>query len=270
MPEGDTLHKIAGFMHPRLAGKTLLEAIAARARLPELEGQTVNRVHAAGKHLLVELPEWVLRVHLGMHGSWHRYALGETWRKPRGQASVLLRTADDVFVCFNAQDVECLRPWEMRRSPVAQLGPNLLDVECDMAEVVRRALAVPAITVVADLLLDQRVAAGLGNVFKCELLFMHRLHPLTPRSSLDAAALEALFCTGRTQLQNNTGGWRRTTTYDASAGLQIGKARLHVYGHGQQPCWVCQTPIAKAVLGQTRRVTYWCPQCQCQGAPAAP
>lgn len=268
MPEGDTLHKIAGFMHPRLAGKPLVQVVAARSRLPELEGGVVRRVYAAGKHLLVELPDWVLRVHLGMHGAWHRYAPGEAWRKPRGQVSVQLHTQDEVFVCFNAQDVECLRPHEMGRSAVARLGPNLLNAHCDMAEVLRRALAQPASTCLADLLLDQRVAAGLGNVFKCELLFMHRLHPLTPRGRVDAAALERLYATGQVQLRNNTGGWRRTTTYDASAGLQVGKPRLYVYGRKELPCWECQTPIAKAVLGETRRVTYWCPRCQSSGAPA--
>ena len=262
MPEGDTLHKIAGFMHPRLAGKVLVQAQAAGSRLPALEGSVVERVHAAGKHLLVEMPAWILRVHLGMHGAWHCYAVGETWRKPRGQASVILSTANLVFVCFNALDVECLQPHELPRSAVGRLGPNLLAASCDMEEVLRRALATAPETVLADLLLDQRVAAGLGNVFKCEILFMHRVHPMTPRHRIDSAALAALFSTGQTQLKNNTGGWRRTTTYDAGAGLQVGRARLYVYGRGGQPCFTCQAILAKDIFGATRRVTYWCPRCQ--------
>ena len=261
MPEGDTVRKIADFMAPRLAGKTLLRALAANSRLPLFEGNQVLKVAAAGKHLLVHLPDWVLRVHLGMHGSWHRYAPNEIWRRSPRSASVVLSTADDVFVCFSAKDVECLRSHEVRRSVVAALGPDLLATACDLDVVLQRARACPSETPLVDVLLDQRIAAGIGNVYKCELLFMHQYAPLTPLGELSDEAIRTLYVTARTSLQSNLGGWRRTTTYDARQGPQ-NRARLFVYGRAGTSCTRCGKTIIKAILGATRRVTHWCPGCQ--------
>ncbi|RYF09421.1 MAG: hypothetical protein EOO40_06910, partial [Deltaproteobacteria bacterium] len=232
-----------------------------RQQVPELAQRAVHHVDAVGKHLLVHLEQWVVRVHLGMHGAWHHYAAHETWKRPQWQASVELYFAAQTFVCFNAQDVELLRPVQLRPSTIGHLGPDLLSPHCDMQQVMRRALAKPAATPLIDLLLDQHVSAGLGNVYKNEILFIHRHHPLTPRQALDTPALQALFVTGQRLMQQNLGGWRRTTTYDRRTGSLGPKVeRLYVYGH--RDCPVCTTRLCGEILGRHRRKTYWCPSCQ--------
>ena len=265
MPEGDTLHKVATFMHPLMAGNILQRAEAAHTRLPQLEGEVVREVTAVGKHLLVCLQSWVVRVHLGMYGAWHHYQVGERWRKPSRQASVVLTLGDQIFVCFNADDVECLRPHEVQSSEVGRLGPDLLSPSLDddgMQEIVRRSQHQAPLTPLVDILLNQRIAAGLGNVYKSELLFIKRLHPLTPVVALSSQALLALWELAREQMRANTGGWRRTTTYDRRSGVQL-RQRLFVYGRMGKPCVRCPSQvIARDYLGKHRRSTYFCPACQ--------
>ena len=261
MPEGDTIHKVAAFMHPLLQGQRLHTVIMGRAMVPELTERCISGVDAVGKHLLVHLSGWVLRVHLGMHGSWHSYGTDERWQRPRWQASVELHTETQVFVCFNAQDVEAFRPDEVRQSPVARLGPDLLADDCDFAEIIKRARRLPEKTPLVDILLTQSLSCGIGNVYKNDLLFMYRLHPLTPQDALSDTQLEEIFQTARRLLLSNLGGWRRTTTYDRrEKDLGPNVPRLFVYGHVR--CQVCNSAIIKKILGKQRRQTFWCPTCQ--------
>ena len=117
MPEGDTIHKLANFLAPRLEAHTVRRVSApdpSAAR--QCAGQRVRRVFARGKHLFIEFDNGhLLRSHLGMYGSWHRYGHGEAWRKPRRQASLELATDAEVFVCFNAKEVELLHGPGVRR-----------------------------------------------------------------------------------------------------------------------------------------------------------
>ncbi len=261
MPEGDTIHKVARYMHPWLVNKRLLRVVVAAAAVPELTNRTVARVNAVGKHLLVHMAGFILRVHLGMHGSWHRYNHSEAWQRPRWQAGIALHTETDVFVCFSPEDVEVLRPEELARSKVAQLGPDLLAEPCDLAEVVRRAQAQPPQTPMIDILLNQHISCGLGNVYKNDILFIYRLHPLTPVGAISRVQLHDMFTTARRLLQSNMGGWSRTTTYDRRQ-KDMGPTvrRLYVYGH--QRCPACHTHLCKQSLGKHRRNTFWCPTCQ--------
>lgn len=271
MPEGDTLYKIAAYMQPRAKGARLVEAKIAKVRMQDLEGREITDLVARGKHLLISLsPQddlgWILRVHLGMHGSWHVYRTGEAWSRPAYQASIALTlSTQQVFVCFNAEDAECLRPHEAGRSRsiVAHLGPDLLAPTCDFDEIVRRVRGRPGPLVMVDVLLKQSLAAGLGNVYKNDLLFLFGLHPLTPAGAVETPYLIEIFQLGRTLLQQNLGGWPRTTTYDRSRlGLVRTRPRLHIYGRRDLGCLSCKGPIEKAILGLTRRLTYWCPSCQ--------
>ena len=279
MPEGDTLHKVAAVLRPLMVGQPLLAAQLGHGRAPLLLGRTVLGVEAHGKHLVVELGPagggWCLRVHLGMYGSWHRYAPREAWRRPRRQAQVVLEVLGHTLVCFNAQDVEL---WPVGgRSDVGQLealGPNLLAAEVDLHEVVRRARRRQAqsqsLSKMAwgDLLLDQQVAAGLGNVYRCELLFLHRLSPAADVAAADDALVHAVYRDACRLLRQNLGAWRRTTTYDRRRGKDPNVSRLFVYGRRQQPCLRCGQKIAQARMGRRRRSTYWCPACQDLPAPS--
>ena len=274
MPEGDTLHRFAAAMRPWMEGKPLAQAHIAGSPMPELASRQILRVWAHGKHLLIALAPsaaigasdngWVLRVHLGMHGTWHRYSIGERWKRARGRASVVLRVADQLLICFDAQDVEVTRPEGMsQQMPFAHVGPDLLAETCDFASILRRARQVEQTSILADVLLDQRIAAGIGNVYKSEIMFMHRYHPSVSLGLLSDALVMSMFQTARSLLLQNLKTTRRITTYDPKH-LPRGTLppRLFVYGRADAACLRCGTAIVRCIFGRQRRSTYMCPSCQ--------
>jgi len=276
MPEGDTLSRIAVALRPYLAGRVVK---AARARLPgpqvsQIVGRKIEAVDAVGKNLLIRFEGGLeLRTHLGLHGSWHRYRPGETWRRPASRAALVIEVPGAVAVCFDAPVVEL---FEARAEPVhpvlSTLGPDLLDDDFEMAEVVRR-LRDPsrADAEVGNAVLDQRAVAGIGNVFKSEILFMERVSPFAPLRTLDDATLERVLATAREQLQANArpgAAAGRTTTVDPRTGAKLAPSRLWVYDRAGRPCHRCGTIIRSGPQGgELPRTTYWCPSCQ--AAPEA-
>jgi len=260
MPEGDTVHKLARYLRPALVGRTL-RAGEVRGR-PDvaLAGRRVREVFARGKHLFCELDgDLVLRSHLGLHGSWHRYAVGEPWRVPERQASLVLATERDVYVCFHAKQVELLDARRgARDGRFADLGPDLVLGVPDAALVDRRvaAFADPDAPVV-DVLLDQRVASGIGNVYKSEVLFLEGVHPLTRLRALGTEGLLRLYATAHRLLGRNLTGGPRVTR-----GRRDGAGDLWVYGRRGCPCFECGAPIEARRTGRGNRSTSWCPRCQ--------
>jgi endonuclease-8 len=262
MPEGDTIHKLAMYLAPRLEGRTVSRLRAAGDPAAEslCTGQRFRRVCATGKHLLIELDNgWVLRSHLGMYGSWHRYREGETWRKPPRQASLEIATEGEVYVCFNAKEVELVEAASVRRRILgSRLGPDLVEPDVDLSRVLRRAREIPASDwPIADLLLDQRVAAGIGNVYKSEVLFIEGVLPLTPAAALGNSQLNCLYATASNLLKRNLGGGPRTTRFQCD-----GAGRLWVYGRSGLPCLRCDGRVTSARLGKDHRSTFWCEGCQ--------
>lgn len=261
MPEGDTIHKIANFLAPRLKGMVASEVrLADTAAARQCSGRRVRDVHARGKHLYIDFDNHTsLRSHLGMYGSWHFYAPDEAWRKPRHQASLLVATADQVFVCFNAKEVELVRSPSVReRIGHTRLGPDLIADALDPDRIVKRAREfLEPDVILADVLLDQRVASGIGNVYKSEILFLLGLSPTTRLGDTGDADLERCFSLAAELLRRNLGGGRRVTRF-----VDDGAGRLWVYGRKDKPCLRCDAPIVSARLGRHHRGTYWCPSCQ--------
>ena len=261
MPEGDTIHKIANFLAPRMAGQTLLDAcLADTAAARRCVGRRVSDVVARGKHLFIELDNgFALRSHLGMHGSWHRYPPGGDWQRPLKQRSVSLLTAEWEYVCFNAKEVELVRIPSVRERIVnSRLGPDLIADAVESAYLVRRARELlDDDALLVDALLDQRVASGIGNVYKSEILFIERYAPDTLLSALEDRDVGRCFEIAADLLRRNLGGGRRVTRFenDAAGGLWV-------YGRTGQPCLICDTPIQSRRMGRHHRGTYWCPECQ--------
>lgn len=266
MPEGDTIHAHAAALQPLLLGRPLVE-VTTRGGVshPRLVGRRAQRVEAVGKHLLIALDDGtVIRVHLRMKGQWHRVAPGEALPGGEGAATLVLVTAEDRLLCTRAQDVE-LTTEAGARARLAQLGPDLTAAPPDLDALVARARAADPHRSVAELLLDQRVAAGIGNVYKSELLFLLRVHPWTATAAVPDDALRGLFACAAELLRANARPGPRTTTVDRDAhagALPPGVPRLYVYERARRPCLRCAAPISARRQGDDARITYWCPGCQ--------
>jgi len=266
MPEGDSIHRIAARLAPRLTGRRL-ERVTTQGLARGVAGQTVTRVSAHGKHLVIELDSGAyLRAHLGMNGRFRIYdrATGEAMlaRLSPGRVSLALVTDDGVYVWLGAPTIEI----SDRRAPrhgmaVATLGPDVLAGDFDPRAAAERAAADGARTI-ADTLLDQRVVAGIGNIYKCEALFAAGVDPRTRVARLDPATLEAIFAAAHRLMAA-----RLPTGGHPLAGTAI---RDHaVYGKTGKPCPRCGAPIACYSLGQPPRWTWSCPGCQ-RDAAATP
>jgi endonuclease-8 len=266
MPEGDTIFRSADVLNRALAGGEITRFDSALSQLASarLVGRRVESVSARGKHLLFTFEgDLVLRTHMRMSGSWHLYRPGERWRRPASMARVVIATAGFEAVAFGVHDAEFLRRRDLERGVTGRLGPDLLAEELDMAEAIRR-LRARADASIADALLDQGVLAGVGNVFKSEVLFLAGVHPDRRVAELDEATLERLVATARAALAANVPRRetpaltrRRNTT-----GRLAPTESLWVYGRRGRPCRRCGTPIEWRTQGPGARSTYWCPACQ--------
>jgi endonuclease VIII len=265
MPEGDTVWNTARMLHDALAGGTLERSdlrVPALATV-DLTGWAVRESACRGKHLLLRLagPDGdralTLHSHLRMDGSWRLYRPGEPWRgRPAHLIRAVLGTASAVAVGFHLHEL-ALVPTAAEDTLVGHLGPDLLRTVdepggWDAAEAVRRLRRHPDSTI-AEALLDQRNLAGIGNLYKSEVLFLRGLHPRTPVSTVEK--MEAVVDLAHRLLNANRGRWTQATTGSLRRGEQV-----YVYGRAGAPCRRCGTLVRRETLGD--RVTYWCPRCQ--------
>ena len=180
MPEGDTLFRTAAGLRPYLVGRTVTAAkTGGPGPVPQVQrvvGRDITAVESLGKNLLIRFDNGlVIRTHLRMNGSWHRYRPGERWRRPPSRARLVLEVPGAVAVCFDAPVVELLEERaEALHAPLAGLGPDILAPDFDADEALRR-LRDPgrADRSIAEALLDQRALAGIGNIYKNEIA-VHR------------------------------------------------------------------------------------------------
>jgi endonuclease-8 len=271
MPEGDTIFRTARTLHRALAGRvvtafeTHLAGLAVVDRQRAVAGRTVAQVSARGKHLLIEFGDgWILRSHLRMHGSWHIYRPGERWRAPARDARIVVATDAWVAIAFNVTDAELIPPDTRPRHPrLAALGPDLLSADPDL-EAARHRVRASGARHIAEALLAQRAVAGLGNVYKSELLFLCRVYPFTPLQEISDATLDQLLQRGRDLLQINVaehGVIGRSGAGRVTTGRLNPRESLWVYGRAGRPCLKCGTRIISESETGGRR-TYWCPRCQ--------
>lgn len=271
MPEGDTIFRAARTLHRALAGLTVtgfesqLSQLVVVDRRAPITGRTVTGATARGKHLLMTLSgDLVLRTHMRMHGSWHIYRPGERWRAPRRDARIVITTAEWIAIAFSVSDAEFLTTGELRRHDrVNALGPDLLAGDVDLDEARRRIRKAP-VRHIAEALLRQQAVAGLGNVYKSELLFLCGVYPFTPVGEVPDATLDCLLTRGQALIRLNVE--EHSVAGGASGGrLTTGRLnpreKLWVYDRAGQPCRKCATPIISGMEIDGRR-TYWCDVCQ--------
>ena len=272
MPEGDTIFRAARAMHRALAGGVVTRFESVFPKLTRVDvdrhlaGRTIASVTARGKHLLIAFSgDLTLRTHMRMHGSWHLYRPGERWRRPHRDMRVVIETAAAVAVAFNVPIAEWLTSRDLpRHEELNALGPDLLDSEFNRAAAIAR-LRLRTHDPIGDALLNQRVVAGVGNVFKSEILFLARVDPFTAVERIAEESLAEIVEIARRLLKANVltpsqtlclAAGRRTT-----ASLNP-RDSLWVYGRGGKPCRVCGTLISTRKTGPYARLTYWCSRCQ--------
>jgi endonuclease-8 len=269
MPEGDTILRSAMSLRRWIAGREVTAAVSTvrGVDLGVLVGRRVEGVEARAKHLLIRFEGGAtLHTHMRMTGAWHLYPTGERWRKPARQARVVLECGARTAVCFNAPVVEMLDDAGVRAEPsLRRLGPDVLagaPIGPDRLALRAAALAESSPSV-ADLLLDQHFVSGIGNIYRCEALFVCRVDPHCPTGALPPEVLAELVSTASRLMAANSRS--SAVSRDFGAGTQ----RPWVYRRAGRPCRRCGGRVAGQRHGRDARWLYWCPNCQRVG-PAPP
>jgi endonuclease-8 len=275
MPEGDTIFRTARNIGRALMGKPV---IGFRTTFPllmrfnddtPLVGQTVDQVEARGKWLLIHFSGGgILTSHLLMNGSWHIYRHGERWQAPRFNMRIVIENSEYQAVGFKVPVARMHTEQSLARDlHVAQPANDVLSAEFD-AETALARFRARTRDALADVLLDQTVLAGVGNVFKSEICFVLGLHPFRAVGTLTREEASATIATAQKLLRANVledsgdlivtfRSRQRRTTHASDP-----SASLWVYGRAGEPCRRCGEPIRRRIQGEDARVTFWCPCCQ--------
>lgn len=242
MPEGDALHRVARRLRVLEGEVVAVETPHPRAAVLQLaerlDGLRLERVCAVGKNLLLDFEGGlVLRSHLRMSGRWRVEPAGH---ESFGTPWLVLRGRERKAVLWNGPLLELTRG----RSPeVARLGPDVMADPPDLEGMLSRLRAARQSREIGEALIDQRLVAGIGNMWKAETLFAVRVSPWRRLSQLDDTELRALL--------------------EKSAQLmQSGRGRRSVYRRAGRPCPRCGARIRSYPQGDDVRTAYWCPGCQ--------
>lgn len=281
MPEGDTIYRAARAMQRVLAGAVVTGFETGYAHLARvnddtpLARRTIEKVEARGKWLLLYFSgDLILLTHMLMSGSWHLYRTGEAWQKPRRLMRVVLTTGEWQAVGFSIPVAEfhTARSLE-RRAGVQKLGPDVLAGSFTLQQGID-ALTAHRISEpedeIANALLNQRVIAGLGNVYKSEICFATAVHPFRTMRTLTAEEIAAIAEVSHRYMAQNVkdGTVEEALTYTGprrTTHSSDGSVRLWVYGRRGEECRRCGTIIQAYKQGPDARMTFWCPECQPAG-----
>jgi endonuclease-8 len=258
MPEGDTVWLTAHRLDQALGRQRLTRADLRVPQLAttDLTGMTVTEVLARGKHNLTRLDSGLtLHSHLRMDGSWFLTRAGQRPRRhPEHMIRAQLGTAQWLATGYRIHDLKLLAT-SGEAEVVGHLGPDLLGPDWDPVIAVDRLGSEPE-RPIGESLLDQRHLAGIGNLYKCEVLFLERVNPWRPAGQVD---LSKVVATAYRLLRANRDHPAQSTTG------RVGRGQEHwVYGRSGAACLRCRTPIVMAEQGTPPRArsTYWCPTCQ--------
>ena len=260
MAEGDTIHRTARALAGALGGKPLTRVEVPNPRSPlrrqgdrveRLRGATLSEAEPRGKHLLLHFEGGlVLHSHLGMRGSWRVHPGGAP---PDRRAWAVLSVEGADAVELEGSHLELRTEREIRSDPrLRSLGPDVLAPEFDRPTGIAALRRADPSRQVGETLLDQRVLAGIGNIYKCEGCWSARIDPWGPLSDLSDDQV------GRLVVE---------TAALMRYGLETGRMPRSIYRRAGQPCPRCGTRISSRGQGDANRTTYWCGSCQ--GADAA-
>ena len=270
MPEGHTLHRLAGEVRGRFAGREVAVS-SPQGRFADaaalLDGSTLLGAESWGKHLFVEFEgDRFVHVHLGLYG---RLELHDgPPAPPVGQVRMRL-AVDGARPSYGdlrgATTCELLGP-EQRQAVLDRLGPDPLRPDADWT--VAWARVSRSRTPIGALLMDQAVLAGVGNVYRAEVLFRHRIHPLRPGNTLRRGQFRAMWDDLVALMHEGVRVGRIDTVRPEHTPEAMGRpprvddhgGEVYVYRRDQRPCHVCGARVRTEVLGG--RNLFWCPRCQ--------
>ena len=278
MPEGDTIYRSARALHRVLAGNVVTAFDTGLAKLARVnddtpvKGRTIEKVESRGKWLLIYFTgDLILVTHMLMSGSWHIYRTGERWRMPRSKMRAVISTAEWQAVAFNVPIAELHTARSLERSEqVPRLGPDILSGDFTIETGIERIATCARETPEAEVgvtLLNQRILAGLGNVYKSEVAFSARVNPFRAIRTLSRSEIERVVEIAYRYMKANvadgksdgiltyTGSRRTTHAMDR-------EERLWVYKREGQECRRCGATVLMRKQGTQARVTFWCPECQ--------
>jgi endonuclease VIII len=272
VPEGHTLHRLATALDDAFAGHPV-RVTSPQGRFAEsaalLDGRRVEGASAHGKHLFVDFDQdELVHVHLGLYGKFAVHPRSATVPAPVGQVRLRLVQADGTDAAAyadlrGATACELMVP-EQRDAVLARLGPDPLrpDADPELAWARIRRSRAP----IGGLLMDQAVVAGIGNVYRAELLFRHRIDPYRPGTSLRVGRWQAMWEDLVTLMADGVRSGRIDTVRPEHLTEAEQRARgprrghSYVYRRAGDPCRVCGTTVRTAEL-QARNL-FWCPRCQ--------
>jgi endonuclease-8 len=257
MPEGDTVHRAASRIRAALVGRVPEEILTPQPRhrlerwQERLQGRAVRSVDAHGKHLFLRFEDdLTLHSHLRMTGMWDICREPQRWRRARRRAWIVIRGGGWNVIEFDGPVLELMSDYRCRTDPrLAALGEDVLGESFDVGRVLRRLRSDDPARPIADALLDQRIVAGIGNLWKTELCFARAIDPWRALGAVsDEEAAGLLGLARELMSQSVVGG------YDT-------RPRA-VYKRAGRPCPRCGAIIRQRGQWENNRITFWCPGCQ--------
>jgi endonuclease-8 len=252
MPEGDSIHRVAQRLQTLVGEQLEVEAPHPRARVTgvasRLDGRRLLGVEAVGKNLLLRFEDGlVLRSHLRMKGRWQVLERNGASTR-RGMPWLVLRGENAEAILWHGPVLE------LDDTRVRRLGPDILADPPDFDGIVERMRAADQRLAIGEAVLDQRLVAGIGNMWRAEALWRARVSPWTPLGDVTGDELRSVL-TESAQLMRRS--------------LDSGLRQRAVYRHAGRPCPRCGTAIRSRGQGDTNRIAYWCPACQGGETPGA-
>jgi len=254
MAEGDSVYRMARRVEEAFNGRRIVAASAPNPRstmrrtVDRLVGSELEAARTYGKHLVLDFDDGLsLHAHMGMSGGWYVYAPGQSWKRQRKSAWLIMDLGGLEVVQFGGPTLRLVRKIELNRdSRLALLGPDLLDPGFDPA-VGTKAIATAGTIELGEALLDQKLVCGIGNIFKSESCWAAKMDPWRKVDSYSQEELEEVIGIAQKQLIH---------------GAETGKRPQRIYKMAGRPCPRCRHRVKSRGQGLDNRTTYWCPNCQ--------
>jgi len=243
MPEGDALHRAARRLQPLVGERLGVETPHPRARLTgvaeRLDGRRLLGVEAVGKNLLLRFEgELVLRSHLRMRGRWQVVPKNGT---RRGTPWLVLRGSECEAVLWNGPVLE------LDDNRVRRLGPDILADPPDLDAMSAKLRTADAAMPIGEAMLDQRLVAGIGNLWRAEALWRARVSPWRHLGEVEDEEIKKVLGEAARLMRGS---------------LEYGLKERAIYHRAGRPCPRCGATIRSRGQGDANRIAYWCPECQ--------